>query len=176
MPKVLVRVNTGRVDAVAEAYDLHQRDLHAFAFAIARDHEEADDLVQETFMRYVREVSGGRPPERTRAWLFTVCTNLARSRGRRRSVAQRWLQILGRTADEPGENAEATILRRESHEELHRALGSLPAEQRVVLVLAAQGFAGEEIAGMIGRSHGATRNLLWRARTSLRVRLGGRDR
>lgn len=176
MPEGLVRVITGRADVVAEAYDLHQRDLHAFAYAIARDPEEADDLVQETFMRYVREVGAGRPPERTRAWLFAVCTNLARSRGRRRSVAQRWLHRFGRSADESGETAETTFLRRESHEELGRAIASLPAEQRVVLMLSAQGFGGEEIAGVIGRSHGATRTLLWRARTTLRERLEGAGR
>jgi RNA polymerase sigma-70 factor (ECF subfamily) len=176
VPEVLVRVITGRADVVAEAYDLHQRDLHAFAYAIVRDREEADDLVQETFMRYVREVGAGRPPERIRAWLFAVCTNLARSRGRRRAVAQRWLHRLGRSADESMENAESTVLRRESHEELGRVMGALPAEQRTVLMLAAQGFGGEEIASLIGRSHGATRTLLWRARITVRERLGDRVR
>jgi RNA polymerase sigma-70 factor (ECF subfamily) len=172
MSEALVRVDSGRVEAVAEAYDLHQRDLYSFAMSIVRDREEADDVVQETFMRLVREVGAGRAPEQTRAWLFTVCTNLARGRLRRRTVAARWRHMLG-DRDEPVETAEAVVLRRESHDELHRALATMPAEQRIVLLLAARGFGGEEIAGMIGRSHGATRNLLWRSRTTLRDRLTG---
>lgn len=167
MPEALVRVEAGRVDTVAEAYDLHQRDLHAFAMAIVRDPAEADDLVQETFLRFVREVAAGRAPVQTRAWLFTVCTNTARGRLRRRGVADRWRHLLG-TRDEPVETAEVAVLRRESHEELHQALTTLPAEQRIVLLLAARGFGGEEIAAIIGRSHGATRNLLWRSRAALR--------
>lgn len=174
MHENLVRVATERTNAVAAVYDLHQRDLFAFAFAIARDRDEADDLVQETFLRYVRETGANRPPEHVRAWLFTVCTNLARSRIRRRSVAGRWQHLFGRSADEPGDDTEASVLRRESGEELHRALGDLPTEQRAALLLAAHGFTGEEIALALGRSQGATRNILWRARTTLRNRL--RDR
>jgi RNA polymerase sigma-70 factor (ECF subfamily) len=176
MSEALVRVEAGRVDEVAAAYDDHQRDLHAFALAIMRDREEADDIVGETFLRFVREVREGRAPERTRAWLFTVCTNVARGRLRRRSVADRWRHMLG-GRDAAGEAAEAAAIRHEQHAELHRALATLSAEQRIVLLLAARGFAGEEIALMIGRSHGATRTLLWRSRAALRDRLtegGGR--
>ena len=63
MSEALVRVEAGRVDEVAAAYDDHQRDLHAFALAIMRDREEADDVVGETFLRFVREVREGRAPE-----------------------------------------------------------------------------------------------------------------
>jgi len=170
MSDALVRVDSGRVDEVAEAYDLHQRDLHAFAMAIVRDRDEADDIVGETFVRFVREVGDGRAPDQTRAWLFTVCTNLARGRLRRRSVADRWRHMLG-SRDEPVEAAEVAAIRREAHAELHRALATMPAEQRIVLLLAARGFGGEEIAAIIRRSHGATRNLLWRSRAALRERL-----
>ena len=168
----VTRVVPDRVRVVAEAYDDHQRDLFSFAFAIVRDREEADDVVQETFARLVREVAAGRPPRQVRPWLFTVCTNIARSRLRRQRVAGRWLHLFGQGPHDAGDDTEGSILRREAHGELHRALAALPADQRVVLLLAAQGFGGEEIAAVIGRSHGATRNLLWRARTALRARLG----
>jgi RNA polymerase sigma-70 factor (ECF subfamily) len=172
VPDALVRVAGGQVALVSEVYDLHQRDLFVFALAIVRDRDEADDVVQETFLRLVREVGEGRAPEVVRAWLFTVCANLARGRLRRRSVAGRWRHLL-EPRREPAETAEAAAVRLETHEELSRALDSLPPEQRIALLLAAHGFGGEEIAAIIGRSHGATRNVLWRARTSIRGRLDG---
>ena len=79
--------------------------------------------------------------------------------------------------DAPGEAAEAAAIRHEQHAELHRALADPVRRAANRAALAARGFAGEEIALMIGRSHGATRTLLWRSRAALPDRLtegGGR--
>ena len=56
----------------------------------------------------------------------------------------------------------------ERHADLTAALERLPKDHRAALLLAAQGFTGREIATILHKSEGATRNILWRARLLLK--------
>jgi RNA polymerase sigma-70 factor (ECF subfamily) len=163
------------VDVVSAAYDAHERALYAFALGITRSGAAAEDLVQEAYLRLVREVQAGRAPDNVRAWLYRVCANLATSRGRRASVATRYLPFL--VSREVAETPEARHLRLELGSELSAALEALSQDERTGLLLSAGGFHGAEIARIIGRTHGATRTMLTRARTKVQARLAeGTDR
>jgi RNA polymerase sigma-70 factor (ECF subfamily) len=155
-----------RADFVMAAYDEHQRKLTSFAYALTHDPDVADDLVQETFLRLVKEHAAGRVPDNVSAWLFRVCANLVTSRGRRGVVARRYVERAPRPDDEVA--AEVEMLRHEMGEALVAALAILTIEARTALVMAANGFSGREIAASIGRSEPATRTLMFRARERLR--------
>lgn len=159
------------VDIVSAAYDAFERALYGFALGITHSGTAAEDLVQESFLRLVREVQAGRPPDNVRAWLYRVCANLATSRGRRATVATRYLPFLA--SREVGETPEARHLRHELGAELTAALAALSHDERTALLLSAGGFHGPEIADMIGRTHGATRTMLTRARMKVQARLSG---
>ena len=159
------------VDVVTMAYDEHERALYGFALGLTRSGTTAEDLVQESYLRLVREVRAGRTPDNVRAWLYRVCANLATSRGRRASVATRYLPFL--VSREVGETPEARHLRLELGVELSAALAELTHDERTGLLLSAGGFHGPEIAEIIGRSHGATRTMLTRARMKVQARLSG---
>jgi RNA polymerase sigma-70 factor (ECF subfamily) len=151
---------------VLTLYDDLSSDLHGYALAIARDPGAAEDLVQESFLRLLDEHRRGRAPNDPRAWIFRVCTNLVRSRFRRRVVADRSRGALAN--HDLAESAESTVIRTEQRREVREALDSLPVEVRMALMLSAEGFTGREIARPLGRTEGATRNLLWRGRLELR--------
>jgi RNA polymerase sigma factor (sigma-70 family) len=155
-----------RADFVMAAYDEHQRRLTTFAYGLTRDADVADDLVQEAFLRLVKEHAAGREPENVAAWLFRVCANLATSRGRRGVVARRFLDRPQSAETEVA--AEVEMLRHQTSEALVAALGILSDEARIALVMAAQGFSGREIATSLGRTETATRTLMYRARERLR--------
>lgn len=158
---------------VIEAYDAFQRDIHAFLRGATRDPETAEDLTQETFMRLLREVRAGRTPDNVRAWLYAVAANLVTSRGRRLVVAERFKAIL---ADRGvGEDPAHDLVRAERRTLVQRGLGQLPVDDRTALLLSAHGFSGREIAHILGRTEGATRSLLTRARIRLRERLAELD-
>ena len=120
--------------------------LYAFALGITHSGTAAEDLVQETFLRLVREVQAGRTPDNVRAWLYRVCANLATSRGRRATVATRYLPFLA--SREVGETPEARHLRHELGAELTAAMAALSPDERTGLLLSAGGFHGPEIAEM----------------------------
>lgn len=158
---------------VVEAYDAFQRDIHAFLRGATRDAETAEDLTQETFMRLLREVQAGRRPDNVRAWLYAVAANLVTSRGRRMAVAERFKGILAirGVAEDPAQD----LVRAERRALVQRGLSQLPVDDRTALLLSAHGFSGREIAHILGRTEGATRSLLTRARIRLRERLADLD-
>lgn len=161
--------NVRSSDLVAATYDAHQRELFSFALRACRDREAAEDLVQEAFTRLIVEVEADRAPRNIRAWLYRVIANLAVSRGRRASVAQRQLGAL--VSDQTDSGPEPAYLKHERESDLETTLGELGADARTALLMAANGFNGLEIAEAIGRSGNATRTLMFRSRLHLRQRL-----
>jgi RNA polymerase sigma-70 factor (ECF subfamily) len=162
---------------VASTYDAHHAEVYAFLVRSTRDPSTAEDLLQETFLRLTTEARADRAPDQVRAWLFRVASNLAISRARRQSTAGTWMGRYGQSEHDGMvmDSPESAAIRRERTETLERVLGDLPDDARVALLLAAHGFKGEEIAEAIGRSHGATRSMLLRARLRVRDELLAED-
>lgn len=160
-----------------EAYERHAAEINGFLVRTVRDSEAAADLLADTFTRLLLEERAGRWPDQPRAWLYRVASNLAMSRGRRLQVALRVDRVLqARYGDRVSDSPDLEVLRRERRGDLDRALALLGADARAALLLAAQGFDGATIAGMIGRSEAATRTLMCRARLRMRDELREGDR
>ena len=160
-------------ELVLDSYRAHHRALYAFLVSAIRDPEAAADLLQESYLRLLREVRAGRVPADARAWLYRVAGNLAISRGRRRRSAERWLPWL--VPHDTVSSPEADLMLREDQRHVAAQLANLPPDGRIALLMAAHGFNGAEIARALGRSDVATRSLLFRARTTLRERLEPTD-
>lgn len=155
-----------------EAYERHAAAIHGFLVRTVRDGEAAADLLADTYTRLLVEERAGRWPDQPRAWLYRVASNLAMSRGRRLRVAARVDQVLqARHRDRVSDSPDMAVLVRERRTDLDRALAHLSADARVALLLAAQGYDGATIAGMIGRTEAATRTLMCRSRLRMRDEL-----
>jgi len=158
-----VGLHQGKIEA---AYDELQRELYSFVVRSSRNSATAEEVVQEAFLRLIREARAGRYPTNPRAWLYTVCVNLVRSKARRQQVADRWLALVGhgQTVQPP----EDQVLGSERADAVAMVVGTLPTDQRTAFLLTVQGFRGPEIARILGKSDGATRVLLFRARSAIR--------
>ncbi len=153
-------------DVVSSAYLAFGPEILARLRGLVRDEHAAEDLAQETFLRLHSEMLAGPGPTNVRAWLHCVAGNLATSRGRRSQVAARWApRLAGR---DEASSTEEIVLRREYDGRLRAVLGALRPIDREVLLLAAAGLSGPEIAARLGRTQVATRTLLCRARSRLR--------
>jgi RNA polymerase sigma factor (sigma-70 family) len=155
--------------SIEAAYTAHAAGLSRRLAVMTRDPAAAEDLTHEAFVRLATEMHAGRAPDNVPAWLHRVGSNLVASRGRHASVADRHLASLPRPDVAP--SPEAASISAEEARLVRSALGTLARSDRHALVLAAQGYAGPEIALRIGRTEGATRTLLCRARTKMRVQL-----
>jgi len=154
------------IDAI---YRANAGSLRRWLTARVRDPDVAEDIAQDAFVRLVREIERDRAPLQPAAWLHRVAANLATSRGRRITVAERHARRVGSPSVEPG--PEVSVLDSETRGLLDGALADLRPPERAAVVLAASGHRGPEIASRIGRTEGATRTLLCRVRARLRVRL-----
>jgi RNA polymerase sigma-70 factor (ECF subfamily) len=151
---------------VVEAFEQFAGRLTAFARRAVRDVDAADDLVQDTFLRFVREARSGRVPDNAGGWLFTACGNLIVSRGRHRTVGEHVKSLLVDRSVAP--SPEERAVRTDENAELTRALAELPSDARVTILMAAAGYSSSEIGGAIGRTANATTTYLCRARIRLR--------
>jgi len=161
--------------AVLEAYDAYHGELYAFLADATRDSATAEDLLQESFLRLLREARAGRMPERPRPWLYRVAANLVTSRGRRLVTARRWFERtgIGEHRAAVAQSPEGRLLSHEAAGELDRVLAQVGPHARTALLLSAEGFNGREIASALGRSEAATRTLMCRARIRVRRELAG---
>ena len=153
-------------DAFRAFYDRTARPLWSYVSRMTCDAQLADDLLQESFYRFLRARGHWESEAHRRAYLFRIATNLVLD-GRRR--ARRGL-IVPLPADEQnipaagGDLAEASVRRTD----LRNAMDRLRPRERALLWLAyAQGHAHAEIAETLGVKTGSVKLLLFRARRKL---------
>lgn len=161
--------DASRADSIVEIYQAEHLGLFRFIRAATGDDGLAEDVLQETFLRLVREVGASRVPANVHAWLFRVASNILVSSARRARTAERHLGDLAH--GEIVASPEQYVLEAERDDAVRHALQGLPLDGRLALLLAAQGFTGHEIAVTLGRTDGAVRTLLCRARLRVRQRL-----
>jgi RNA polymerase sigma-70 factor (ECF subfamily) len=176
---VVLRPRTSQpIDLVhASAIDLstlvatHSSLLYRVAHSILRNAAEAEDVVQDTFLRVIEHQHKLAAVRELRPWLVRIAWNLALDRRRRiRPDQMDGLFAQGLIAnDQPADQAfdEARRLRR-----VLQQMDALPKKEREVLLLSAiDELNTAEIASIVGRTESAVRALLFRARTHLRKRL-----
>lgn len=156
-------------------------DVYRFALSMVRNEPDADDIVQETFLRAYRSWHTFEPGSDCRKWLFTICRNVfLRSRERDR-----------RRVDHGGDDAQletmaaaqvTATLRDGGYDELFarldlapaldRAIGQLPEVFRSTVVLVdVEGLPYDEAASILGVPIGTIRSRLFRGRRLLQEAL-----
>jgi len=157
-------------DAELEAL---RRRAFAIAYRMLGSVAEAEDIVQETLLRFHREREAGKPIEVPRAFVATVATRLAidhlrSARVRREQYAGDWLpEPLVESAE--GDPAQRAEMIDSLSVAFLAVLERLSPEQRAVLLLRdVFGYGYEEIAGIVDRTQEAVRQLAVRARRRVR--------
>lgn len=159
-------------DAFRGFYERTARGVWAYLARVTGDRELADDLLQETFYRFLRAAATHESEAHRRNSLYVIAGNLARD-ARRRSLTRVPLIPSGRDIDQiPGCAAAG---RPESTTDLERAMASLKPNERSMLWLAyAEGASHQEIASTLGIRPGSLKTLLFRARRKMAALLGGK--
>ncbi|HEY7500152.1 MAG TPA: sigma-70 family RNA polymerase sigma factor [Vicinamibacterales bacterium] len=154
-------------DAFRAFYDRTARPLWNYLARLTGDAQAADDLLQESYYRFLRTRVAWESETHRRAYLFRIATNLVRD-GHRRSKFGRTVALPDPENDArcatSDDLAESTARRTD----LRRAMGRLRPRERALLWLAyAQGHAHTEIAEVLGVKTASVKLLLFRARRKL---------
>lgn len=168
----------GDETALAPLVEKYKRMVHRLALQITKNHEDANDVMQETFIKVYQSIHTFRQEAAFETWIYRIAVNEAlnfvKRRERRResplsitdeseydpSVRQK-----AEVANDPQLNAEKTELRHW----VTKAVNSLSLKHRIVVILhELEGLTHAEIASILNCSEGTVRSRLHYARKQLR--------
>jgi RNA polymerase sigma-70 factor (ECF subfamily) len=135
-------------------YDATARPIHAYLIGVTGQRDIADDVLQETYFRYLQRHPTGLPAAETRPYLFRIATNLLRDRWRRRQESQ-W----------PENFDQSHACDVDTQLDVRHVMQALKPKERELLWLAyVEGMSHQEIAIATGLTALSIRPLLFRAR------------
>ena len=161
---------SGDLRAYERLYAMHGTRMKNLARNVLGNTVDAEDAVQETFLKVQRRIAGFRGQSSFVTWTYRIlintCYDARRSRLRKREVAN----------DDPGETLRPEPRAPGAHPSLRmaleRALAKLTKHQRdVFLLYEVEGFRHSEIAGMLETTETASKNTLFQAKKNLRQML-----
>jgi RNA polymerase sigma-70 factor (ECF subfamily) len=156
-------------------YEQTARPMWLYLARTTGDDRLADDLLQETYYRFLRTRTAFESADHRRHYLFRIATNLVRDQWRRARKDAVEITETSEVLDAREDNAVGD--RALGRIDVTRALEQLKPRERSLLWLAyAQGFSHEEIAAQLGLRTGSLKALLFRARRRLVSVLGDRYR
>ncbi len=168
-PTLPLRAKAGDRQAFAQLVDLLYPRSVRFAMHMVGNREDAEEAVQDTFVRVYHNLGRFRDDARFEPWLFRILANRCRSlmeKRRRHTAVIQYGEVPERGGPPATENG------RDWTEEIHRVLATLPVEQREAFLLRhVEDMAYEDIAAVTGVGLSALRMRVKRACDVLRARL-----
>lgn len=153
--------------------------LYGYAMTLARDTTEAEDLVQETYLRATSAANQPASNSNLKGWLFVIMRNAWLNQIRHKHSGPLFVdldsndQSIGEKS-EASNNPHVVYLRKLDREQVRRAIESLPDPYREIIVLRdIEGFTYQEIATVLNCPAGTVMSRLGRARGKLRELLSG---
>ncbi len=169
---LLRRLARGEDAALAELIHRHQTRLYQLAYRLLRDPLEAEDALQEVFLKVHQHASRFEPQSRVSAWLNRITANHCLNRLRQRRSLESLDQGVASALAAPGASPLEALEEKELAARLENLLAALPENQRRALVLKRfGGLSYREIAELLDLSIPAVDGLIKRARQFLKKAL-----
>lgn len=149
----------------------HHKSVYRFACYLTQDHDEADELFQETWLKVAQNLSKIQDAKNPQAWIITITSNLFRDQLRKKRI-RRILTFQSFSSNSNEKNASdqkipvhiEDPIQFDLKESLRCAICKLPEKQKQVFILKEiEGYKHHEIAGMLHLPTGTVKSLLYRA-------------
>jgi RNA polymerase sigma-70 factor (ECF subfamily) len=148
--------------------------LFRVAYRIANSKEAAEDLCQDSFFRLYEKNIVFPNPEEAKYWLIRVVKNASLNYAKRKERERKAYQKAFREEVKREESGESALVRKETSHEVETALGKLPENLRIVLILKEYAEMNyKEIGRVLGISEGNVKVRVFRARERLAALLDG---
>ena len=168
----------GDMAALAILVEKYKRLVYRVAVQITKNHEDANDVMQDTFLKVYESIHSFRKDAAFETWLYRIvvnhATNLVKRRERRREsplsgTSEMEIHPDLRRAADLASNPHLNLERKERQRWVTQAVNSLPLKQRTVVILHEfEGLTHPEIASILNCSEGTVRSRLHYARHKLK--------
>jgi RNA polymerase sigma-70 factor (ECF subfamily) len=176
--KLVSKARKGDVDSFTELMRRYQERIYKTVFWLTKDHNDADDLVQEAFLHAYKHLCGFRMKSSFSTWVYRIAVNRTLNFLKKRSKEKNRIRIPVEdcSADLVGEKSslspEKLSLGKELREKLDEAIESLPLAYRASFVLVViQGLSHLHAAQVLGCSENTVSWRMFRARKMLQKKL-----
>ncbi len=143
--------------------------LYGYAMTLTRHPSEAEDLVQETYMRATAAANRPDINSNLKGWLFVIMRNTWLNHLRHQNSGPRFVDLDEPSVSEAPENPHVVYLRKLEQTQVREAIESLPdAYREIILLRDIEGFTYQEIATVLDCPAGTVMSRLGRARGKLR--------
>jgi RNA polymerase sigma-70 factor (ECF subfamily) len=176
--KLAQEAQAGDRRAFEAIYDHFATRIYNFLYRLLGSREEAEDLLQQTFLIALKQMNSLRDPAQLESWIYRIARNEAYQKFRRKKADSLEEEILeNEDAREPREsrmhaNPEQAFLNAELGQRLQAVLDGLPVKLREVFILAVvQEMSYKDISAVVGRSLLSVKTDIYRARLTAREEL-----
>lgn len=151
--------------------------LYGYAMVLTRNHAEAEDLVQETYVRAIPALCRLRPESNIKAWLFKILRNIWLNQLRARRSHPQMVPADDESGSldnlvNPGKDSYEIYAGEVESRRVRAAIQELPMESREIILLREfEELSYQEIASLLGCPQGTVMSRLARARSKLRALL-----
>ena len=177
--RLIQRASDGDPAAFNTLLGQHERRMYAVALRMCGNPEDAQDCLQEAMLRVFRSIGGFKAQSSFSTWLYRItmntCLDELRRRKSRPNVSLDGLVDSGWSPADGQESPEQHALRSEARAALEKNIQELPEDMRAAVVLRdVEGYAYEEIAGILNINVGTVKSRISRAREKLREKIMAR--
>lgn len=165
--ELIGRVKDGDARAVDELVETYKRPLFAFILRMIDNHETAEDIFQETWIRVIRYIGNFRGDAKFTTWLFQIALNLCRDELRRKSRAT--LDSIDDHVHHLSQDPDVNPEKMMRAEQVRKVVNDLPDKMREVILLRYyHDMTDSEIACVVGCPEGTVKSRFYRASEILR--------
>ncbi|HEY4051722.1 MAG TPA: sigma-70 family RNA polymerase sigma factor [Acidobacteriaceae bacterium] len=167
-----------RADAIGVEY---LNGLYSYALVLTRNQAEAEDLVQETYVRALQAMGRLRPDSNIKGWLFTILRNIWRNQLRKWRNTPQMVEIelgdgVAHSVVEPSKDSYDLYVSKLEAERVRAAIQELPLQFREIILLREfEDLSYQQIASVLDCPVGTVMSRLGRARARLRPLLSEAD-
>ena len=150
--------------------------LYSYALVLSRNHADAEDLVQETYVRAMTAMGKLRHDSNIKSWFFTILRNIWLNQSRKvRNGPQLFEDGVANSIVEPSKNSHDLYVNKWETQQVRAAIQELPVHLRETILLREyEDLSYHEIAGVLDCPVGTVMSRLGRARAKLRTLLDAR--
>ena len=141
-------------ERIVQLFDELRKPVFRYLLCLGGSPVEADEVIQETFLRLYQHLHAGGRDDNLRGWVFRVAHNTALNQIKSRKFLapispEKWAELIESSTD-PAPGPEELLLAKEKMTRLHATISTLPPREQQCLHLRVEGFRYREIAEILG--------------------------